>query len=147
MAAIHQAAKGIDFTVVAGRPGPFAPSPRLSRLLARVKTDGARLSGPLSEPELPGPDEAMLFYVGTGESEPGGDAETEHRNMQRAADRWINQELLASGRMDRMPMMFPDELRSLLPEDTVLLSLYLGHSRPGRRRSAGDVAVRPGGDP
>lgn len=129
MAAIHQAAKGLDFTVVAGRPGPFAPSPRLSRLLARVKTDGARLSGPLSEPELPGPDEAMLFYVGTGESEPGGDAETEHRNMQRAADRWINQELLASGRMDRMPMMFPDELRSLLPEDTVLLSLYLGHTR------------------
>lgn len=128
MAAIHQAAKGIDFTVVTGRPGPFAPSPRLSRLLARVKADEARLPGPPSEPELPGPDEAMLFYVGTGESEPGGDAGTEHRNMQRAADRWISQELLASGRMDRMPMMSPDELRSLLPKDTVLLSLYLGHA-------------------
>ncbi|MEH0471628.1 CHAT domain-containing protein [Streptomyces sp. B21-097] len=128
MWAIHQAAKGIDFTVVTGRPGPFAPSPRLTRLLARIKADGARLSGPLSEPELPGPEEAMLFYVGTGESEPGGDAETEHRNMQRAADRWISQELLASGRMDRMPMMSPDELQQLLPEDTVLLSLYLGHA-------------------
>lgn len=128
MTAIHQAAKGIDFTVITGRPGPFTPSARLSRLLARVKADESRLSGPLSEPELPGPDEAMLFYVGTGESEPGGDAETEHRNMQRAADRWISQELLASGRMDRMPMMFPDELRALLTEDTVLLSLYLGHT-------------------
>lgn len=132
MMAIHQAAKGIDFTVITGRPGPFTPSARLSRLLARIKADESRLSGPLSEPELPGPDEAMLFYVGTGESEPGGDAETEHRNMQRAADRWISQELLASGRMDRMdrmPMMFPDELQALLTEDTVLLSLYLGHTQ------------------
>ncbi|MER7408427.1 CHAT domain-containing protein [Streptomyces sp. NPDC000070] len=128
MMAIHQAAKGIDFTVITGRPGPFTPSARLSRLLARVKADESRLSGPLREPELPGPDEAMLFYVGTGESEPGGGAETEHRNTQRAADRWISQELLASGRLDRMPMMFPDELQALLTEDTVLLSLYLGHT-------------------
>lgn len=129
MMAIHQAAKGIDFTVITGRPGPFTPSARLSRLLARIEADASRLSGPPGEPELPGPDEAMLFYVGAGESEPGGDAETEHRNTQRAADRWISQELLASGRMDRMPMMFPDELQALLTEDTVLLSLYLGHTR------------------
>ncbi|MBZ9641347.1 CHAT domain-containing protein [Streptomyces sp. PSKA30] len=129
MTAIHQAAKGIDFTVISGRPGPFTPSARLSRLLALVRADESQLSGPLSEPELPGPEEAMLFYVGTGESEPGSDAETEHRNAQRAADRWISQELLATGRMDRMPMMFPDELQALLTEDTVLLSLYLGHAR------------------
>ncbi|MCX4590463.1 CHAT domain-containing protein [Streptomyces sp. NBC_01549] len=129
MLAIHQAAKGVDFTLITGRPGPFTPSARLSRLLARVRADETRLPGPLSQPELPGAHDAMLFYVGTGESEPGGDAETEHRNMQRAVDRWISQELLASGRTDRMPMMFPDELQALLPEDTVLLSLYLGHAR------------------
>lgn len=128
MVAIHQAAKGIDFAVVTGQPGPFAPSPPLARLLSRIRADESRLSGPLGEPELPGLGEAMLFYVGTGESEPGGDAEAEHRNMQRAADRWISRELLAAGRTDRMPMMFPDELQALLTEDTVLLSLYLGHT-------------------
>ncbi|WP_123966406.1 CHAT domain-containing protein [Streptomyces sp. TLI_185] len=128
MMVLHQAAKGVDFTVITGRPGPFTPSAPLSRLLARVRADESQLSGPLSEPELPGPDQAMLFYVGAGESELGVGAETEHRNMQRAADRWISQELLASGRMDRMPMMFPDELQALLTEDTVLLSLYLGHT-------------------
>ncbi|MFG2549020.1 CHAT domain-containing protein [Streptomyces sp. NPDC048581] len=127
MMALHQAAKGLDFTIITARPGPFTPTAPLSRLLARIRADESRLSEPLGEPELPGPDEAMLFYVGTGESEPGNDAETEHRNMQRAADRWISQELLSSGRMDRMPMMFPDELQALLTEDTVLLSLYLGH--------------------
>ncbi|MEV7380964.1 CHAT domain-containing protein [Streptomyces lydicus] len=129
MMAIHQAAKGIDFTVITEQPGPFTPSARLLRLLDRIQADEARLSGPLSEPELPGPEEAMLFYVGTGESELGIDAETEHRNTQRAADRWISQELLATGRIDRIPMMFPDELQALLTEDTVLLSLYLGHVR------------------
>ncbi|MCQ9133085.1 CHAT domain-containing protein [Streptomyces hilarionis] len=129
MLAIHQAAKGMDLTLITGRPGPFTPSARLSRFLARVGADESRLPEPLGRPELPGPDDAMLFYVGTGESEPGGDAETEHRNMQRAADRWISQELLASGRTDRMPMMFPDEVRASLTEDTVLLSLYLGHAR------------------
>ncbi|MEU8628848.1 CHAT domain-containing protein [Streptomyces sp. NPDC048669] len=128
MLAIHQAAKGLDFTVIAARPGPFAPSPRLSRLLARITAEEPALSGPLSEPELPSAEDAMLFYVGTGESELGGDAETEHRNMQRAADRWISQELLVTGSTDRMPMMFPDELQALLTEDTVLLSLYLGHA-------------------
>lgn len=95
MMAIHQAAKGIDFTVIAGRPGPFAPSAQLSQLLARIRADESQLPGPLSEPELPGSEESMLFYVGTGESELGSDAETEHRNTQRAADRWISQELLA----------------------------------------------------
>ncbi|MEU0159176.1 CHAT domain-containing protein [Streptomyces sp. NPDC006261] len=129
MMATHQAAKGIDFTVIAGLPGPFAPSARLSRLLARIRADESQLTGPLSGPELPSSEEAMLFYVGTGESELGSDAETEHRNKQRAADRWISQELLAAGRMDRIPMMFPDELQALLTEDTVLLSLYLGHAR------------------
>ncbi|MET7637429.1 CHAT domain-containing protein [Streptomyces sp. NPDC005438] len=128
MTAIHQAAKGVDFTAVIERPGPFTPSARLSRLLDRVRVDDARLAGPLSEPELPSPEEGMLFYVGTGESEPGTDAETEHRNTQRAADRWISQELLAAGRTDRLPML-PDELQALLTEDTVLLSLYLGHAR------------------
>lgn len=132
MMAIHQAAKGIDFTVIAGRPGPFAPSAQLSQLLARIRADESQLPGPLSEPELPGSEESMLFYVGTGESELGSDAETEHRNTQRAADRWISQELLAAGRMDRIPIMFPDELQALLTEDTVLLSLYLGHARRDR---------------
>jgi hypothetical protein len=129
MLAIHQAAKGIDFTVIAARPGPFAPSTRLSQLLARIRAEESQLSGPLSEPELPSADDAMLFYVGTGESETGSDAEAEHRNTQRAADRWISQELLATGSLDGMPMMFPDELQALLTEDTVLLSLYLGHVR------------------
>ncbi|RPK35179.1 CHAT domain protein [Streptomyces sp. ADI92-24] len=128
MLAIHQAAKGLDFTVITTRPGPFEPSTRLSRLLARIRAAEPQLSGPLSEPELPSAEDAMLFYVGTGESEPGGDAAAEHRNMQRAADRWISQELLATGSIDRMPMMFPDELQALLTEDTVLLSLYLGHA-------------------
>ncbi|MEU8999280.1 CHAT domain-containing protein [Streptomyces caniferus] len=127
--AIHQAAKGIDFAAITERPGPLTPSARLSRLLDRIRADEAGLSGPLNEPELPGPEEAMLFYVGTGESELGSDAETEHRNAQRVTDRWISQELLATGRMDRIPMMFPDELQALLTEDTVLLSLYLGHAR------------------
>ncbi|MCZ1008103.1 CHAT domain-containing protein [Streptomyces lydicus] len=129
MMAIHQAAKGIDLTVITEQPGPFTPSARLSRLLDRIRADEAQLSGPLREPELPGPEEAMLFYVGTGESELGSDAATEHRNTQRAADRWISQEILATGHMDRIPMMFPDELQALLTEDTVLLSLYLGHAR------------------
>ncbi|MBQ1120496.1 CHAT domain-containing protein [Streptomyces sp. B15] len=129
MMAIHQAAKGIDFTAITERPDPFAPSAGLLQLLDRIRGDDARLSGPLSEPELPSPEEGMLFYVGTGESELGIDAETEHRNMQRAADRRITQELLAAGRTNRIPMMFPDELQALLTEDTVLLSLYLGHAR------------------
>ncbi|MBA0053353.1 CHAT domain-containing protein [Streptomyces sp. AJS327] len=135
---IHQAAKGIDLTLIAGRPGPLAPSATLTRLLARVRANESRLPGPLSEPELPSPEEAMLFYVGAGESEPGNDAETEHRNKQRAADRLITRELLATARADRMPMMFPDELRALLTEDTVLLSLYLGHAH---RDGTGDPVV------
>ncbi|WP_176953787.1 CHAT domain-containing protein [Streptomyces indicus] len=129
MLAIHQAAKGIDFSVIAARPGPFTPSAGLSRLLARIRGEELQRSGLMSEPELPSAEDAMLFYVGTGESETGSDADTEHRNTQRAADRWISQELLATGSLDRMPMMFPDELKALLTEDTVLLSLYLGHAR------------------
>ncbi|CAM5637494.1 CHAT domain-containing protein [Streptomyces griseomycini] len=129
MLTLHQAAKGCDFTVVTGRPGPFTPSAPLARLLARVRADESRLPGPPGEPELPAPVEAMLFYVGTGESEPGSDIGTKHRNTQRAADRWISRELLASASAGGIPMMFPDELQALLTEDTVLLSLYLGHTR------------------
>ncbi|WP_282704167.1 CHAT domain-containing protein [Streptomyces sp. CC219B] len=129
MLAIHQAAKGIDFTAVAERPGPFTPSARLSQFLTRTSAQERRLSAPLSEPELPSAEDAMLFYAGTGESEIDGGAEAEHRNTQRVAERWISQELLATGSLDRIPVMFPDEVQTLLPEDTVLLSLYLGHAR------------------
>ncbi|MCX2182207.1 CHAT domain-containing protein [Streptomyces sp. SKN60] len=139
MLAIHQAAKGVDFTFRTGRPGPFAPSERLSRFLARIRADESPSLSPssapsfppepLGEPELPGAEEAMLFYVATGESEPGSDAQTLRRNAQRAADRWISQELVAEAPADGIPMMFPDELQALLPEDTVLLSLFLAHTR------------------
>ncbi|MFI0723645.1 CHAT domain-containing protein [Streptomyces sp. NPDC021224] len=127
MALLHQAAKGVDLTLLSDRPGPFTPSARLARMLAHVAAQEARLPGPVSEPELPGPDDAMLFYVGTGEAETGGDPETEHRNTLRAADRWISQELLAGAAGRGNPLLFPDELCPLLPEDTVLLSLYLGY--------------------
>lgn len=142
MTALHQAAKGIDFTVVARRPGPFTPSTRLSQLLARVRDEESRLPGPLTDPELPGPEDAMLFYAGVGESEPESDPATTHRNSQRAADRWLSQELVAAGSTDQIPMMFPDELQPLLPEDTVLLSLYL--CQASRRGSGTPVTALSG---
>ncbi|MEU9165451.1 CHAT domain-containing protein [Streptomyces sp. NPDC048424] len=129
MSGIHQAAKGMDFTISAGRPGALEFSRGLHGILDRARRAEAALPGPLPDFDLPGGAEtAMLYYLGSGESEPDGDAEAEVRNLQRAADRWISGELRAARGSTWFPLMQVDEVRELLPPDTVLLSLFLGQA-------------------
>ncbi|MER6313853.1 CHAT domain-containing protein [Streptomyces sp. NPDC001581] len=129
MSGIHQAAKGMDFTLTAGRPGALEFSRGLHGILDRARRAEEDLPGPLPDFDLPGGAEtAMLHYLGSGESEPDGDAEAEVRNLQRAADRWISGELRAARGSTWFPLMQVDEVRALLPPDTVLLSLFLGQA-------------------
>ncbi|MCX5341903.1 CHAT domain-containing protein [Streptomyces atratus] len=130
MSAVHQAAKGMDFTILAGHPGPLEFTAALDRILDRAQLGEAGLSGSLPDFELPGGAEtAMLFYLGSGEAEPDSDAEAEVRNLQRVADRRISRELRTTRQPTRLPLLHLDEVQSLLPEETVLLSLFLSQVR------------------
>ncbi|MFF3741820.1 CHAT domain-containing protein [Streptomyces sp. NPDC002566] len=123
---VHQAAKGMDFTIVAERPGPLEFSTGLDRMLHHARLVEAGLPDPLPDFELPGGAEtAMLFYLGSGEAEPDSGAEAEVRNLQRAADRRISRELRTAREPTRLPLLELDEIQTLLPEETVLLSLFL----------------------
>ncbi|MFJ5932860.1 CHAT domain-containing protein [Streptomyces sp. NPDC093071] len=127
MAGIHQAAKGMDYTLSAGRPGALEFSARLDGILARARVAEAGLPGPLPDFDLPGGAEAaMLYHLGSGEAEPDHDAETEVRNLQRAADRWISGELRLARGSTWFPLLQVDEIQELLPPETVLLSFFLG---------------------
>ncbi|MFF2727602.1 CHAT domain-containing protein [Streptomyces sp. NPDC058008] len=124
--AVHQAAKGMDFTIMAGHPGPLEFTTALNRILDRAQLSEAALAGPLPDFELPGGAEtAMLYYLGSGEAEPDSDTEAEVRNLQRAADRRISWELRASRNPAHLPLLHIDEIQALLPSETVLLSLFL----------------------
>ncbi len=130
MSAVHQAAKGMDFTIAAGHPGPLEFTTALDRILDRAQLGEAALPGPLPDFELPGGTEtAMLFYLGSGEAEPDSDAEAEVRNLQRAADRRISRELRTSRQPAHLPLLHVDEIQALLPDETVLLSLFLSQVR------------------
>ncbi|WP_327417290.1 CHAT domain-containing protein [Streptomyces sp. NBC_01233] len=130
MSGIHQAAKGMDFTISAGRPGALEFSRGLDGILERARRAEADLPGPLPDFDLPGGAEtAMLYYLGSGEAEPDGDAEAEVRNLQRAADRWISGELRLARGSTWFPLLQVDEVQALLAPDTVLLSLFLGQVR------------------
>ncbi|MYT24313.1 CHAT domain-containing protein [Streptomyces sp. SID7760] len=127
MCGIHQAAKGMDFTISAGRPGPLEFSRGLDEMVVRARRSEAALPEPLPDFDmLGGAETAMLFYLGSGESEAHDDAETEVRNVQRAADRWISGELRLARHSTWFPLLHIDEIQESLPPDTVLLSLFLG---------------------
>ncbi|GGR50879.1 hypothetical protein GCM10010497_62870 [Streptomyces cinereoruber] len=130
MSGIHQGAKGMEFTLSAGRPGALEFSRRLRGMLDRTRRAEADLPEPLPDFDLPGGAEtAMLYYLGSGEAEQETDPEAEVRNLQRAADRWISTELRAARGPTWFPLMRLDEIQALLPADTVLLSLFLGQVR------------------
>ncbi|MFJ7059968.1 CHAT domain-containing protein [Streptomyces microflavus] len=130
MSAVHQAAKGMDFTIAAAHPGPLGISAGLDRTLDHARLAAAGLPGPLPDFELPGgPETAMLFYLGSGEAEPDSGAETEVRNLQRAADRRVSRELRSARTPTRLPLLQFDEIQALLPEETVFLSLFLNQVR------------------
>ena len=130
--ALHQAAKGVDFTIAQGQAGPLALSADLTTMLGRVSTGEARLPHPVAEPDAIPDDLAMLSYIGADEAETEADADTEQRNHQRAADRWISTELLAARQPEHIDLMPAAEtLQALLPPETVLISLYLGEHQAG----------------
>ncbi|RAJ61675.1 CHAT domain-containing protein [Streptomyces sp. Amel2xB2] len=130
MSQLHQAAKGMDLTIAAGRPGPLEFSASLDRILDRARLSEADLTDPLPDFELPGGAEtAMLFYLGSGEAEPDGGAETEVRNLQRATDYRISRELRTAREPTQLPLLRLEEMQELLPEETVLLSLFLSQVR------------------
>ena len=132
MFALHQAAKGVDFTIARGKAGPLALSADLTQMLERVHSAEARLPNTVAEPDVIRDDLAMLSYIGTDEAEPEADADTEQRNYQRAADRWISRELLAARQPDHIDLMpAAEKLQALLPPETVLISLYLGEHQTG----------------
>jgi len=126
---LHQAAKGMDFTIAQGHAGPLALSARLVQLIERVRVAETRLARPVAEPEMVGDEFALLSYIGRDEAEPGAGPDVETRNQQRAADRWISMELLPSHAADRRAFVFLDDLQRLLPAETVLLSLFFGRYR------------------
>ncbi len=129
---LHQAAKGADFTIAQGKAGPLALSADLTQMLGRVRSAEARLPHAVAEPDAIPDHLAMLAYIGADEAEPEADADTEQRNYQRAADRWISTELLAARQPDHIDLMPAAEtLQALLPPETVLISLYLGEYQTG----------------
>ncbi|MEV0535581.1 CHAT domain-containing protein [Kitasatospora sp. NPDC050463] len=121
---LHQAAKGMDFTIATERLGPFVPSSGLAGLLDRIRTSASQ---PPDAEDPFGAEAIMLYYVGSGEAEPESDLDAWQRNLQRAADRRISQELHLTRNFSRNDLLGLDEVQALLPEDTVLLSLFLGH--------------------
>ena len=130
LSALHQAAKGMGFTIVAGDPGPLAFSAGLEQILERVRGAEEDFTDPVPDFELPGGAEtAMLFYLGSGEAEPDSGVEVEIRNLQRAADRRISREVHSARQPERLPLLYLDEIQALLPEETVLLSLVLSQVR------------------
>jgi hypothetical protein len=120
---LHQVAKGMDFSIAAERSGPFTPSPALAAAIDRASLDAAQ--PPPAEGAL-SPDDAILCYAGTGEAEPESDPDARQRNLQRAVDRRISLELHLSRNLRRNALLGLDDVQALLPEDTVLLSLFLG---------------------
>ncbi len=120
---LHQVAKGMDFAIAAERSGPFTPSRALAAAMDRVSLDAAQ--PPPAEGAL-SPDDAVLCYVGTGEAEPESGLDARQRNLQRAVDRRISTELHLSRNLPRNVLLGLDEVQALLPEDTVLMSLFLG---------------------
>lgn len=130
--ALHQAAKGVDFTIAQGQAGPLALSADLTAMLGRVSAGEARLPHPVAEPDAIPDDLAMLSYIGADEAETDADADTEQRNHQRAADRWISTELLAARQPEHIDLIAAAEtLQALLPPETVLISLFLGEHQAG----------------
>ncbi|MER7362640.1 CHAT domain-containing protein [Nonomuraea wenchangensis] len=128
MILLHQAAKGMDFTLAIESPGPLIPSSRLHQQLDKAET---RASLP-PDPEFPfGVESAMLYYVGSGEAEPESDPDAWQRNLQRVTDRWISRELHMTRNLVRNRLVGLDEVQAVLPEDTVLISLFLVEMRDG----------------
>jgi hypothetical protein len=128
---LHQAAKGRWLASALHSPGPFTAS---RRLLGELQGMPAEPRPP--DVDLPGGAETiMTLYAGSGEAETETDPDAVARNQQRAADRQISAEL-ATARSSWQPPPIPlDELQSLLPSETVLVSLMLGEAR------------KPSGDP
>ncbi|MFF2142085.1 CHAT domain-containing protein [Kitasatospora sp. NPDC058190] len=120
---LHQAAKGMDFAIAAERSGPFTPSRALADAIGRASLDASQ---PVPAEQALSPDDAILCYVGTGEAEPESGTDARQRNLQRAVDRRISVELHLTRNLSRNTLLGLDEVQMLLPEDTVLLSLYLG---------------------
>ncbi|MEV8323993.1 CHAT domain-containing protein [Kitasatospora sp. NPDC056731] len=120
---LHQVAKGMGFAIAAERSGPFTPSRALAAAIDRASLDAAQ--PPPAERSL-SPDDAILCYVGIGEAEPECGPGARQRNLQRAVDRRISMELHQTRNLPRNAFLGLDEVQALLPEDTVLLSLFLG---------------------
>ncbi|MET8141353.1 CHAT domain-containing protein [Sphaerisporangium sp. NPDC005288] len=125
---LHQAAKGMDFTLAVESAGPLVPSSRI-----RQRLDGTETRASLPpDPEFPfGVESAMLYYVGSGEAEPESDPEARQRNLQRVTDRWISSNLHMTRNLLRNRLIGLDEVQAVLPEDTVLISLFLAEMRDG----------------
>ncbi|AEV83403.1 Tetratricopeptide repeat protein 28 [Actinoplanes sp. SE50] len=128
---LHQAAKGRWLASALHSPGPFTASPRLLRELREMPVEQS-----LPDIDLPGGAETvMTLYAGSGEAETETGPDAVARNRQRAADRRISAEL-SSARSSWQPPPIPlDELQSMLPPETVFVSLMLGEAR------------KPSGDP
>ncbi|MFF0389249.1 CHAT domain-containing protein [Kitasatospora sp. NPDC004615] len=120
---LHQVAKGMDFSIAVERSGPFTPSRALAAAIDQASLDAAQ--PPPAEGTL-SPDDAILCYVGTGEAEPESGPDARQRNLQRAVDRRISMELHLTRNLPRNALLGLGEVQTLLPEDTVLLSLFLG---------------------
>ncbi|MFI9559086.1 CHAT domain-containing protein [Nonomuraea endophytica] len=128
MILLHQAAKGMDSTLAMDTPGPFDPSPQLRHALDGVDT---RLPIP-ADPDFPlGIESAMLYYTSSGEAELADGVDAQQRNLQRAVDRRISHELHMTRNMVQNRPIGLDEVQELLPEDTVLISLFLAEARSG----------------
>ncbi|MEU8658842.1 CHAT domain-containing protein [Actinoplanes philippinensis] len=122
---LHQAAKGRWLASALDSPGPLPASRRLDRELQALRAEPRP-----PDVDLPGGAETiMTLYAGSGEAETETDPDAVARNQQRAADRRISAELAISRSSWRPPPIPLDELQSMLPPETVLVSLMLGEAR------------------
>jgi hypothetical protein len=130
---IHQAAKGLDFGMARSRPGPRSLPATGRRLLERIaEAEQAAVQAGISDEaeEFRARDIYLLCYADFREAASGENPSQVLANMRRAFDRQTSRRLLVHSREPVIPGHNPrylmmDDLQALLPDDTVLVSVFL----------------------
>ncbi|MGC4984311.1 CHAT domain-containing protein [Streptomyces sp. DT193] len=135
----HCMFKGVDVGILLDNAQRRSISPHSSRLLQKIRAREA-IQGPYVPPRIDEIEENLewvpsgassLYYVALGESAPDSREDGSIGSLRKAFDRSVTSDLLRdlSDRPDlssRDPFTEFNRVRRLLPQDTVLLSLFVG---------------------
>jgi hypothetical protein len=132
---ITQLAKGYTYSSMLQLPfrRDFLQKEEAQIIIARIKELSAQTANSLflTKNNFLDNENLMVSFVGSLEQREGVDVETRIQNLKISLDKYIYKNLLAELNEVKDLLLSPDEIQSLLPKETVLISQFLGPSAHG----------------